>query len=308
MSMTTEPSVEDRLMGLLASDEEAIEEAPETEEELSDDGQAEDDAEPEADDEAEGEAEETDDEDDEEGDDAEPVGAITIEIDGQTRTLTAEEVRDGVLMRSDYTRKTQQLSEEKKAFESERQQFAEWAQNQARMMQQFQDPEPDWDKLYEEDPIGAPKIERDYRVKQQQRYQVLQEQQAEAQRAMQQRLAQEAARLPELIPEWSDPKAAEAEMAEVRDTLKSVGFTDEEIGGVNDARLVKMLVTAHRAMKSEKARSGVVQKKVAGKPKVVKPGSAAPKKSAKSRINDARSVARKTQSPDAWNKVFENFV
>ncbi len=135
---------------------------------------------------------------------ADPPGSIEVEIDGQARRLTAAEVRDGILMRADYTRKTQDLADQRRAFEAERQQVDTYLRQQLERLDQLEDPEPDWDTLYDEDPLGAPRIERDWRARQSQRHQALQHRALHQEQARQQHLSQQAALLPELIPEWSD--------------------------------------------------------------------------------------------------------
>jgi len=301
----------ERFEDLLASEDDVEEAAPEeASEELEDDaGQAEDDAESEDADAPDEEAE-TDGEEDDDADDAEPVGAIEVEINGQTRTLTADEVRDGILMRSDYTRKTQELANERAKFDAEREQAAAQIRQQFEAVQALRgdEQEPDWDKLYDEDPLGAPKIERQWRAKQAERQQMQQQMQHQREAQKRQHMAQQAALLPELIPEWQDQSRAKAEQAELQQALIDDGFSPEDVAMVSDARLVKWLRAAHQHMKGQKAAKETVKKKVAGKPRVQKPGSAKPKSAARSQVKANREIARKTQSKDAWTKVFEDLV
>ncbi len=310
MSMDTEQpaSVEDRFRSLLES-EEAPEDDAAPEPEAEDAGQAEEDAESEAEHEAEEEAEtETDEEEELDTDEPAPLDAIEVEIDGHTRRLTAEQVREGILMRADYTRKTQELAEQRRALEAERQQADAYIRQQLEMVKDLDDPEPDWDTLYDEDPLGAPKKERDWRARQAQRQQANEQRALRQEQARQHHLVRQTALLPELIPEWSDPQVARTEQADLRQALIDDGFSPEDVASVADARLVKWLRAAHRQFQAEKAARGVVKKKVADKPKVQRPGSAKPKSTARTRSNAAREAARKSQSKDAWTKVFEDFV
>ncbi len=297
---TEQPSVEERLEAFIEADAAEDEEAA-----PADAGQAEDDAEPEV--EAEEEAEETDDEEEVEDVEAAPAGTIEVEIDGQTQRLTAEQVRDGILMRSDYTRKTQQLAEREKQFEAERQQAAAVLRQQFEALQGLQETEPDWDKLYDEDPLGAPKIERDWRERNAKRQEVAQQQALQQEQRRQQHLATQAALLPELIPEWTNAEVAQREQTELRQALIDDGFDEQDVALVGDARLVKWLRAAHAHFKAQKVKKDTAKKKVAGKPKVQKPGSAV-KPSAKSAQRTKLDHARKTQSNDAWVKVLEDYV
>lgn len=311
MSMD-DTSVVDRLEGLLAS-EEAEEEGLAESEELrasgDDDSQPEDDAyeaEAEADDEDEAKAEtDSDDDDEAEEEEQDGAGTITVEIDGQTRTLTSDEVKSGIMLEADYRRKTAEVSTERKAlaeaqkaFETERQRAIADFNERLKVLQELQDPEPEWDA---DDPIGS--IERakawerknkSVQEKLQAHYQGLQEQHAKAEHARQQHLYQQHQLLPELIPEWRDQSVAQKEMAEISAFLRNNGFSQEEIGAVSDARLVKVLRQAFKAQQFDKAKQTVVKKKTAGKPKVVKPGTT-PKKD-QGKVAARRSLAQARQT------------
>ena len=85
----------------------------------------------------------------------------TVKVDGVEQEVTLEELQRGYSRQQDYTRKTQELSHERKTLE---QQQAELAQRdavysqllpkmEAQIMGDIEN-EPDWAKLSEEDPIA----------------------------------------------------------------------------------------------------------------------------------------------------------
>ncbi len=86
---------------------------------------------------------------------------FTVKVDGQDIEVTQEELINGYSRQQDYTRKTQELSQKRKTIE---QQQAELAQRDAiysqllpKMEAQLKGElanEPDWSKLYEDDPVG----------------------------------------------------------------------------------------------------------------------------------------------------------
>ena len=86
---------------------------------------------------------------------------FTVKVDGQDIEVTQEELINGYSRQQDYTRKTQELSQQRKNIE---QQQAELAQRDAiysqllpKMEAQLKGElanEPDWSKLYEDDPVG----------------------------------------------------------------------------------------------------------------------------------------------------------
>lgn len=321
MSMTETEEAVAAFEGLLAREEQ--EEAQAESEELAasadEESQPEEDAdeaEAEADDEVEEEAE-TDSDEDDETEEEEPEGAasITVEIDGQTRTLTSDEVKSGIMLEADYRRKTADLSterkafaDERKAFEAEKQQAIANFKEQLKVLQDLQDPEPEWDT---DDPIGSmerhrawEKKNRGIQEKLQGHYQEVQKQHAQAEHARQQHMHQQAQLLPELIPEWKDQAVATKEMGEISEFLRGNGFSQDEINSVNDARLVKVLRQAYNATKSAEAKKTVVKKKTADKPKVQKPGTTQKKDPKASAARQSMRTARQTQRPQDWVKAF----
>lgn len=195
-------------------------------------------------------------------DEDEPAEPETIEVDGTP--VPVEELKKGYLRQQDYTRKTMALAEERKALEAEVQSVqverAQYAQLLPVLAQQLQagfEKEPDWDTLFAQDPIGAVQIERAWRVKQQERQQYLEAIAAEQMRLQELELAEQHKRIErelqegrrkllEAIPAWRKPEVAKAEKAKVREYAKKLGFTDDELKFVTDARAV---VGLYKAMK-----------------------------------------------------------
>jgi hypothetical protein len=87
------------------------------------------------DEESEGEPEDDEDLDEdevEESDDEQPDfydEKVVVKVDGEEREITVKEALEGYQRREDYTRKTQELSESRQAFEQEIQQYAEVLEN-----------------------------------------------------------------------------------------------------------------------------------------------------------------------------------
>jgi hypothetical protein len=68
--------------------------------------------------------------------------------------------------------------------------------------------------------------------------------------------------LPEVIPEWRDSKVAAQEATQIRDFLLGEGFTEQDIGGLTNATLVKL---ARKAMLYDRGETRVTAAKA--KPK-----------------------------------------
>lgn len=104
---------------------------------------------------------------------------------------------------------------------------------------------------------------------------------AEQEAKLQEHLAREREMLLSAVPEWRDEATRESERTALREYLSVSGFTNEEIAGATDHRLIVMARKARLYDESQR-KTGVAQKKVAkvGK-KIVRPGTTAGKQVAR---------------------------
>jgi hypothetical protein len=259
------------------------------------------------------------DEDDSEGEEPEqPV--YTIKVNGEEVEVSLEELQKGYSRTQDYTRKTQQLAELRKAAETEtgavraeRQQYSQLLEAMRAQVAASQPQEPDWDKLRKSDPIefAAQWAEHERRHKQMGAIQAEQARLAEIQQHEQaQQLAsiveQERQVLEDAIPEWKEPETAKREKAELVEFGKRLGFKTEELANITDHRAVVALRKAY-----------LYDKLMAKKPQVkpaqrsaptLKPGSAAaaPKKNS-DLVKAKQRLAKSGQVQDAA-AAFENIL
>ena len=242
--------------------------------------------------------EEYDDESDPEEDDGEEEASqelpddltVKVKVDGEEMEVTLAELRNGYSRTSDYTRKAQALAEERKAFQSEaetiRQERAQYAELLPLLQQQLiqqASAEPDWDSLYNEDPIEAARLERQWRKSREEQSYRLQAIQAEQQRLAQEQAADQAraiqafveeerSKLPDVIPEWKDKETMVREAKELRDWAITQGLTEQEVDSLRQASHVALI---RKAMLYDKGQKRVQQSKNAPKKpsKVIRPGS-----------------------------------
>ncbi len=259
----------------------------------------------------EGSESDLEDEDDDDGDDYEPLDlSATVEVDGEETTV--EELRNGYLRQKDYTRKTQELAESRKAMqaelseiERERAEYAQLLPAMAQRIQQAAEQEPDWDKLYETDPNMAARAERQWRKQQEERQAQLEAVQSEQQRMQQlaaqkqqqmqqEYLAQQRNVLPEIIPEWRDAKVAAKEAHQIRDFLIGEGFTEQDVGGMTNATLVKLARKAMLYDRGETRAREVKAKPTKSRAKTLKSGSRASQPKRASAAQEAQKRARQT--------------
>jgi len=190
-------------------------------------------------------------------------------IDGEEVEVSLDELQKGYSRQSDYTRKTQQLAQQRKEAEALQADYAQRVQQLNQFAQQIQQqpdiPEPAWtadpqawERLRHEDPVQfvlEKDAARDRQLARQQRAQQMQYLQSEQQQLQQQQFAQhldgQRQQLNELIPAWSDKETAKAEKAELRKWASDAyGLTEQDLSQAYDARLVKILYDAWSANKT----------------------------------------------------------
>lgn len=271
--------------------------------------------------------EEVDDEAEVQEDDGQDEGQpqrIKVKAAGEEKEVTLDELIKGYQLGADYTKKTTEVAEQRKLVEAERTAIeeAKYARdNYAQRLQaidQFltsQMPQEDLVSLKENDPIGyAVKIAELSEKKEQlaairaEQSRIAQEQQADYARAMSDRVAQEASKLAQVLPEFSDPAKGDNFRKEIRSYGKTLGFTEEELSQVYDSRHV---LTLHKAMMYDKLQKSkpAINKKVAEASKFMKSGTSGGQKD-----SEAQSVQKQKNQLRNSGKVrdaaalFEQFL
>jgi len=234
----------------------------------------------------EAQAEESEDEQSEEvQEEVQEPQRFRVKVDNEELEVDLDELIKGYSRTSDYTKKTQNLAEQRKAVESERTKIDEaaklrdtYAQRLQVIEQMLTQPTEDLTALKDNDPVGyaikvAENMEREKQLAavRAERESVQARQVAENQERLKSHIAQEAERLRSAIPDFSDEVKGEVIRKEIRDYAKSVGWSDQELSQVYDHRAV---LTLYRAMQFDKLQKSkpAVQKRVAEAPKSLAPG------------------------------------
>ena len=211
-----------------------------------------------------------------------------IEYEGKAYKVP-KEIKDALLRQKDYTVKTQEVAEQRKAVEER----ANAVQMQERLLSQTfeqrvelaslqkqlaQYEQIDWQGLADSDPVQATKLNLAYQQLQRQagvKYQELQQAQAQneqlTQHQRQQMLVQAQSDLKARLPDFNANTAEQ-----IKTAARSYGISDQELNTVIDPRYVHVLHDAMkwRALQAEKPRA---MQKVAQAPQVVRPAAAQPK-------------------------------
>ena len=233
------------------------------------------------------EEDDSDEDSNEEPDQEEPRMA-RIKVNGEELELSEDELINYAQQGVDYTKKTQQLAEQRKLLEQEahsilearqmRDAYADRLQVLAQVLSESEQTE-DLAALEENDPVGyavavakQQQKEKQMNAVRAEQNRIAQEQQAERSAQMQQYVAQQADILSKAMPEYADPVKGESLRNDMRKFAKTVGFSDDELANVIDSRHV---ITLYKAMQYDKLQQAKPQvtKRVSEAPKTLKSGS-----------------------------------
>ena len=208
----------------------------------------------------------------------------TVKIDGQDQDVTLDDLKNSYLRQSDYTKKTQNLAEQRRLMENinaniqqERKVLSENLKATQQFLENGMVQQPDVN-LLESDPVTYMKQKDAFEKHQAVLNQVKQEQiniQTKEQNDLiqnyQKNLEQEKVRLTEYIPEWKNQDVATKEKNNIVTYAKRLGFTPEELNSASDARAINVLRKAW-LYDNLISKNKVAQKKVSKAPKMVKGG------------------------------------
>ena len=246
----------------------------------------------------------------------EPFYSVTV--DGTELSVNLEELIQGYQRNADYTRKTQELAQErnqssefversKKDVEAKLQKLDQ-LNNAAQAQLQQEYAEVDFEKLYDEDPVEAARLEHKMRKKHEQLAQVSQQTQELQSQEFNKYLGEQQKLLSQKIPELMDEQKGPRFKQQMREYLGNIGFNDNEINSVYDHRYVMLVKDAMSYRNLQKAKPQI-KKKVANAPKVVKGGVAKSKGRADAEAKRQQlSKLRKTGQVRDAAKFFRNLV
>ena len=198
-----------------------------------------------------------------------------VKVAGQELDVTLDELKNGYSRDADYRRKTEELSYDKKQFMSEsekqRQNYSSKLNEANQLLsvaqQQLQTEinSADLEKLYEEDPTEAARIEHRLRRKQEKLNQAMEKTQSEQRKQFEGFLSDQKKQLASKMPEFSDPTKASQLASSMKTTLNNYGFNDQEISQVYDHRIVMLVNDAMKYRKMQNSKPNLAKK-------ITKPG------------------------------------
>jgi len=244
---------------------------------------------------------------------------VTVTVNGKTEQIPLDEAVKGYQRQADYSRKTAALAEERKSFEqesqsvkAERAQYAQLLSALGQQLAQAGQQEPDWQKLYDENPLEYVRQKDVWRERQDKLAAVQFEQQrlagiqAQEQQAALAKLVQEnRQKLTEAVPAWKDSKKWEADRPKLLEYGQKLGFTADELAQTYDHRAV---VALWKAMQYDALNANKPTPVVGKGPKTAPAGSASSAPKPTSEITKAKQRLAKSGRVQDAAPLFEAFL
>lgn len=202
--------------------------------------------------------------DEEEGDDEEGspdlAAIVEVMIDGQAHEVSLKEAVRGYIRNETFHRRMTELGEGVKALnvkntelDGARQALVERAEALEAYVKEFMPAEPNWEELYRANPGEAAALERRWKTFQE-RIASLGQSRAQTQQELAARQMENLAnfaqanrvKMVQNHPEWTNEKAWRRDHDSMRRTARAVGYTDQEIEQLYDARAVEVLYKASK--------------------------------------------------------------
>lgn len=330
---TQGPGLDDAANAFAALMDAPERDTPQEEPEEEVDAEAQDDAEAlDAEDDAEGDEDLDNDEDDDEGDDEADANdeedddesddepeLYTVKIDGKEEKVSLEEALKGYQRQADYTRKTQALSEKEKTLQTEMEQVRAEREQYAELLPQLEaqieaaiEAEPDWKALEREDPyeyLRQKEAWRDMQAKRdivaKERKRMEEQKREEAEQQFAEFAKQEREKLLKALPEWKDKAKLKAETAKLREYGLKLGFTEDQLAGIIDHRLVLMI---RKAMKYDDMVTTKPKRGQRGGPRPTKAGAGVNSPTATKRVSQQKKRLQETGSLRDAASLFERIL
>ncbi len=193
-----------------------------------------------------------------------------VKVAGQELEVTLDELRNGYSRDADYRQKTEELSNQRKNFQSESEkQRLNYSQklNQVNELMSMAQKElnaeknsVDLEQMYEDDPTEAMRVEHRLRKKQERLDSVKAKTQAEQKVQFDTFLQEQKQLLEKKMPEFTDPAKVSSLKANMKSTLNNYGFNDQEVAQVYDHRIVMLVNDAMKYRNLQNSKPNLAKK------------------------------------------------
>jgi len=193
-----------------------------------------------------------------------------VKVAGQELEVTLDELRNGYSRDADYRQKTEELSNQRKNFQSESEkQRLNYSQklNQVNELMSMAQKElnaeknsVDLEQMYEDDPTEAMRVEHRLRKKQERLDSAKAKTQAEQKIQFDTFLQEQKQLLEKKMPEFTDPAKVSTLKANMKSTLNNYGFNDQEVAQVYDHRIVMLVNDAMKYRNLQNSKPNLAKK------------------------------------------------
>lgn len=203
------------------------------------------------------------------------LGDKDVEFDVVSEDIDLELVPKGLMMEADYRKKTSAVAEERKKIEAKQAEL-DSKLDEARDLLFMEAKELDSDEMkqlreYDPDQYYKKREALEKKVEKFKKFQETRQSELEAKR--QELIKAEAEKYTQLIPDWLDEGKKAEDHKRMAKSLKDVGFSDEDIAGLYDSRL--MAIVRKAALYDDLAAKTLDNKRVTNAPVTIKPNSTA---------------------------------
>jgi hypothetical protein len=234
-----------------------------------------------------------------------------IIVNGEKIEVDLEELKAGYQKDADYRRKTEELAVERRQMQFDKDRLSKeyttkiddlnnlTATLNAELNNELNSKE--LDKLYDEDPTEAAKIERKLRRRREGIQQSQQKLKRHQEQEFQKVVVEEQRKVAIKHPDFSDPIKGATLKTNMRNYLVQRGFSDQEISAIYDSRQFDVVLDGMRYFESAKPVKTNFAKKIVKPSRVVKPGvkSTKDEKDSKSRLSQLRTLKKSGNTKDA---------
>ena len=231
-----------------------------------------------------------------------------VTVNGEKIDVNLDELKAGYQKDADYRRKTEELAIERRQLTSDKDRLTKdystklenlnnlTATLNAEASSELNSKE--LDKLFEEDPNGAAKIERKIRRKKETIAQAQRKLRTQQQEQFQSVLREEQMKVRLKHPDFGDPIKGATLQTNLRNYMVERGFSDKEIAGIYDSRIFDVVLDGMTHRNNINRPKPNLAKKIVKPTQVVKPGVKVNKDEKMSKIRlDKISRLRKTGNP-----------
>ena len=232
-------------------------------------------------------------------------------VNGEKIDVDLDELKAGYQKDADYRRKTEEIAIEKRELKSEedrlKNQYSTKMEDlnslvatlNAEINNDYNSKE--LDRLWDEDPTEAAKVDRRIQKRKQTIQQAQQKLREHQQTQFQEILREEQKKLHLRHPEIADPIKGTTVKSNIMNYLSSKGFSNEDVARIYDSRYFDVIMDGMNFNKSKSAKPNLVSKKVKPTTKFVKSGIKSTKEelNSKSRLNQIKALKKSGSPKDA---------